>query len=112
MTMVRLSAALFAVAFISGCNSQRGKESALIAPIQPDSRCELCLDIADGPDIVSFAPGSAKFDDRAIGAITSSLGRGKDAHRISIVAHAEWTGPSQVDSGLAHRRADAIRILL
>jgi len=69
-----------------------------------------------GDIVVRFVPRSAELDaswwpciDAEIGAIAE---RGEGARRISVVTHAEWIAPDQVDLDLARRRAATVRARL
>lgn len=81
-----------------------------------DAGCEFCIHIGVD-EIVLFSPGRAELDSTQQNSLdywitTTGLRRDKGDGGISVVTHAEWIAPGQVDLDLAKRRAEAIRDFL
>jgi outer membrane protein OmpA-like peptidoglycan-associated protein len=113
--MARFAVALWIGALAAGCSTQDVGSSAVFPMIPDSTGCKLCLQTSD--IVVLFAPGSAELDDSRRPGIDDEISaiageRSKGARRISIVTHAEWIAPDQVDLDLARRRAATIRALL
>ena len=116
MTRLTILPGILALVVV-GASQDQGS-SGVLSGTPLDAGCELCIDISDSTPVVSFLPGSAEPDTTRpcsrdpISAIALSFERGQGAHRISIVTHAEWIAPGEVDLDRALRRAKRVQDLL